>query len=214
MKKWTWALAFAAILWAPLAAAGQSAVGVRAGARWSQLETSQDVSSLRSMAIGGYFGFGLTSRLALQFEGVYGTRGAQGLRLGTDALDTSAPPATLEMTYFEVPVLLRAAFPYERLLPSLFIGPYVGFLLDCELQVSGEDARPCDSAATQRFSPRATDYGLVIGGALDLAFGRNTVFVDVRSTLGLNSLESGDDTFDARHSGITASLGFALPVGR
>jgi hypothetical protein len=215
MRKWTLAVVVAGFFASALPASAQSAVGVRAGARWSGLETSQDVSSIRTMIIGGYLGFGITSRLALQFEGVYGTRGARGLRLGADVLDSGASPARLEMDYFEVPVLLRAAFPYKRVLPSLFLGPYVGFLLNCEIQPAGEDARECDTPeAPQRFTPRSTDYGLIIGGGFDVAMGRSTIFLDTRYSLGLNSVESGDETFDARHGGIAVSLGFAVPLGR
>lgn len=215
MKQWIVGLAVAALAAAPAMASAQSAVGLRAGARWSQLETSQEAGSLTSLVLGGYFGFGISDRLAVQLEAVYGSRGAGELGVGTDALDPQATPAQVDMTYLEVPVLLRAGFPGERFLPSFFLGPYAGFLLDCDLSVEGEETRACDEeGATQRFSPRGTDFGILVGGALDMAVGESTVFVDVRYTLGLLSLESGDEAFDARHGGLAVSGGFAVPLGR
>lgn len=217
MKKWKLgpALALALITATPALAAAQAAVGARAGMRWSQLETSQDAGSISSLALGGYFGFGISHRLAVQLEAVYGSRGADALRVGTATLDPDADPSRVEMSYIEIPVLLRAGFPGERFLPSFFLGPYVGFLLDCEIQPTGGETRSCDTAtAAERFHPRSTDYGLVVGGGLDMAFGESTIFIDARYTLGLLPIQSGSDGFDARHTGFAVSAGVAVPVGR
>lgn len=215
MKRWTFGLVVALLLAAPAMAAAQAAVGVRAGLRRSELAVSQEVDPLYSMVVGGYFGFGITDRLALQFEAVYGTRGADGLRIGDGVLDPQASPTEVKQTYLEVPVLLRAGFPGERFLGSLFLGSYVGFMLDCELQPASGDARACDAAGVpQRFNPRSTDYGVVAGGALDMSFGSNTLYVDGRYTLGLLSLQSGGDSFDVRHTGFALTAGLAVPLGR
>lgn len=208
-------IGLAAIIAAPAATSAQSAFGVRAGLRSSELETSQDAGSIRSLVVGGYYGFGISSRLAIQFEAVYGARGAERLRVGTNALDPDAEPAMLDMSYVEVPVLLRTGYPGERFLPSFFFGPYAGFLLNCELEMADGESRSCDAGETApRFAPRSTDFGLVLGGALDMALGESTVFVDARFTVGLLSIERGSDAFDARHSGLALSAGFAVPVGR
>lgn len=215
MHRWMVGVGLAAIIATPALASAQSAFGVRAGMRSAELEAGQDVDPIRSLVIGGYYGFGISSRLAIQFEAVYGRRGAEGLRLGADGLDTDADPATLEMSYIDVPVLLRTGYPGERFLPSFFFGPYAGFLLNCELQPAGGGSRSCDAGdAPPRFSPRSTDFGLVLGGALDMALGESTVFLDARFTIGLLSVESGDNAFDARHSGIAITGGFAVPIGR
>lgn len=215
MKQWISGMALVLALGLPVAAAAQAAVGVRGGVRWSELDTSQDAGSLDALVLGGYFGFGVSDRLALQIEAVYGTRGAGALRVGTDDLDPSATPARLEMTYLEVPLLLRMGFPGERFLPTLFLGPYTGFLLGCDLTPEGGESRPCDEeGATARFSPRSTDFGVLVGAGLDMALGESTVFIDGRLTLGLLSIESGDNAFDAGQVGAAISAGFAVPLGR
>lgn len=215
MKKWVLGMAVAAIAALPALASAQSAVGVRAGVRSSQLEAGQESGSISSLVLGGYYGFGLTDRLAVQIEAVHGSRGASGLRLGDETLDSDAEPVGVDMTYFEVPVLLRAGFPGDVFLPSVFVGPYVGFLLDCEVRPAGGDGRACDeSDAAQRFHPRATEYGMVVGAALDLFWGDSTIFIDGRFTLGLRPIQAGDEAFDARHTGLALTGGVAVPLGR
>lgn len=215
MKKWMLGMALAGALAMPSLAAAQSAIGVRGGMRWSELEAGQDGGSMRSLVLGAYYGFGITDRLALQIEAVYGSRGGDALRLGDETLDSEADPVSVEMSYVEIPLLLRAGFPGERLLPSVFAGPYVGFLLDCEVVPSGGDGRACDQEdAGQRFNPRSTDFGLAVGAALDVLMGESTIYVDGRYTLGLRPIQSGDEGFDARHTGLALTAGVAVPVGR
>lgn len=199
----------------PVVASAQTAVGVRAGMRWSELDAGQDAGSISSLVLGGYFGFGITSRLAVQIEAVHGKRGAESLRVGDSTLDDDAAPARVEMSYLDVPILLRAGFPGERFLPSVYVGPYVGFLLGCELEPEDGDARQCDQAnAAQRFRPRNTELGMVLGAGLDMAMGESTIFIDGRYSLGLLPIQAGDQAFDARHGGLAVSAGVAVPVGR
>ena len=216
MHRWLWRVAvMAGLLAAPAAAHAQAAVGLRAGLRSAQLTTAQDVDGLTDFVVGGYFGFGVSNRLALQLEAVYGTRGADGLGLGDGELDAAGTPVDLSMNYLEFPVLLRAGFPGDRFLPSVFAGPYAAFLLSCEITPAGGEARDCKtSGAAERFHPRGTEFGILAGVGLDMAMGESTVFVDARYTLGLLSIESGDGAFDARHNGFAVSGGFAVPVGR
>lgn len=206
---------FLALLLVPAAADAQAAVGLRAGARNAGLAAGRSTGTLTAPVVGGYLGIGLSDRLALQVEGVYGVRGADGLGLGNDALDATAPPVLLEMRHLDVPVLLRAGFPTRRFLVSFFAGPYAAFLIACEVTPEGGPTTSCDDdGAAQRFEPRATDFGFVAGAGLDLALGRTTVFVDARYTVGLQSIQAGDDPFDARHDGVAITGGLAMPLGR
>lgn len=211
------------VLWSALAAGllipgvgeGQAAAGFRAGVRSGTLETTQGVNAVSKPVYGAYLGFGLTDNLAFQMEAVYGTRGASGLGLGTDVLDPAATPVELAMGYLEVPLMLRLGFPAGWLLPSVFAGPYAGFVVSCDVSPDGGSRTSCDDeTATQRFAPRGADVGVVAGAGLDISLGRATLFVDARYSLGLLSIQEGGDAFDARHSGIAVAGGFAVPLGR
>ncbi|MFO7894647.1 MAG: porin family protein [Longimicrobiales bacterium] len=209
--RWSVAIALLAL---PAGAVAQSATGFRAGVRNAGLQTGQGVSTITEAVYGAYLGFGLSDRLAFQAEVVYGVRGADGLGLGTDVLDPNAGDVRLDMQYLEVPLLLRAGFPGERLLASFFAGPYAGFLLSCEVTAGGSTGACDDDAATQRFGPRSTDFGLVAGTGVDIAIGESTIFFDARYTLGILSIQSGADGFDARHNGLAITGGIAVPLGR
>jgi hypothetical protein len=198
----------------PAMAAAQTAVGLRAGVRWADLDSPQDTEAVRTLVAGGYFALGVSERLALQLEAVYGERGAANVRIGDGVLDAGADPVQLTMRYVDVPLLLRAGFPGERFLPSFFVGPYAGFLLACE--IGDDDGRhDCDAEdQPARFDRRSTDFGILVGGALDAAIGTSTVFLDVRYALGLNTIASGANALDARHRGLEVTAGFAFPLGR
>lgn len=208
------ALLLGALVLAPSAVDAQTAAGIRGGLRMADLDTGQGAEGLTTFVVGGYFGLGLSDRLALQIELAYGERGAESVGMGDGALDPEAVPSKLSMQYLDVPVLLRTGFPGERFLPSFFIGPYASFLLGCDLTPEGQSTRDCDAEGeTPRFDPRSTDFGMVAGAALDMAIDDSTIFIDLRYTLGLLSLGS-DDSLDARHNGLEVTAGFAFPLGR
>ena len=209
-----WALATALILM-PAVAEAQTAAGFRGGLRMSGLDTGQETEGVNGFVVGGYFGVGLSDRVALQLELAYGERGADGVRIGADELNPDAPPSNLSMRYLDIPVLLRTGFPGERFMPSFFVGPYAGFLLGCEITPQSGETRDCDQeGATERFSPRSTEFGMVAGAGLDMAMGESTIFAELRYTLGLLSVQSGESGIDARHNGLEISGGFAFPLGR
>lgn len=196
-------------------ASAQTAVGFRGGLRMADLDSGQEADGLSTFVVGGYFGLGLSDRLALQIELAYGQRGAEGVGVGDGGLDPAATPSDLTMRYIDIPVLLRTGFPGDQFLPSLFVGPYASFLVGCELTPEGETTRDCDAeGASPRFDPRSSDFGMLAGAALDMAIGESTIFVDLRYTLGLLSIDSGDGTVDARHNGLELTGGFAFPLGR
>lgn len=196
-------------------AAAQAAIGVKAGANFSTLAGAEESGSLTGLTAGAYLGFGLGDRLAVQLEALYGMRGGTGVNIAADSLDAAAPPSDVRLSYVEVPLLLRAGYPGERLLASVFLGPYAGFLLSCRLTLEDGSEGDCDdNTRASWFSPRSTEYGLLVGGGLDWAMGESTIFVDVRYALGLVSIQGAEDPMDLRNQGLTIAGGFAIPLGR
>lgn len=211
----TVAAVLAAAAVGPQPAAGQAAVGVKAGVNVAGLNGSEAAETVTGLAAGAYLGFGLGDRLALQVELGYGVRGGGDIGIGANALDDTATPSDLRLSYIEVPLLLRAGYPGERFLPSLFLGPYAAFLVSCRLTTAdGAEGECGDDTRPSWFDARETDYGLMVGGGLDMAVGESTVFVDVRYALGLLSIQDGDDAMDLRNGGLTIAGGFAIPLGR
>lgn len=214
MKGMTWYGAVLLLAVTPLAATAQAATGMRVGARWADLDAAQETDGVRGLVVGAYLGIAVSERLALQIEANYGERGAEGVPLADGVLDPAAAPVRIAANYLDVPVLLRAGFPRDRIMPSFFVGPYAGFLMGCDV-VTDDGRRSCDAEdAPARFEPRSTDFGVVAGGALDVAIGTSTMFVDLRFTMGLLSLATGENAMDANHTGLELSAGFAFPLGR
>ena len=212
-------MAALAALLATLATAGaveaQAAMGVKAGANFASLTGSQDSETLTGLSAGAYLGFGVGDRLAVQIEASYGVRGGEDVRIGANALDDAAAPSELRLSYVEIPLLLRAGYPGARFLPSVFLGPYAGFLVSCRITtVDGADGDCEDDSRASWFNPRETEYGLMVGAGLDWALGESTVFADVRYALGLRSIQRGDGAIDLRNGGLTVTGGFAIPLGR
>ena len=208
-------LALAATTVTATGASAQTAVGFRGGLRAADLDSGQEADGLSTFVVGGYFGLGLSDRLALQIELAYGERGAEGVGIGDGGLDPAGTPSDLTMRYIDVPVLLRTGFPGDKFLPSLFVGPYASFLVGCELTPDGQETRDCDAeAGSPRFDPRSSDFGMLAGAGLDMAIGESTIFIDLRYTLGLLAIDSGDGSSDARHNGLEVTGGFAFPLGR
>ena len=190
-------------------------MGVKAGANLATLTGAVDSESRTGLSAGAYLGFGLGDRLAIQFEALYGVRGGGDIPIGANAIDDAVAPSDVRLSYVEVPLLLRVGYPGERLLPSIFIGPYAGFLLSCRLTLSDGSEGDCeDETRAAWFEPRSTEYGLMVGGGLDWAIGESTVFADVRYALGLLSIQRGSNGIDLRNAGLTLSGGFAIPLGR
>lgn len=206
--------AVAALVMAAGSGSAQAAMGLKAGANLASLTGAADADAITGLTAGAYLGLGVGDRLALQLEATYAVRGGDAVRIGANALDDGAPPSDVRLSYVEVPLLLRAGYPGERLLPSIFMGPYAAFLLSCRITLEDGSEGDCDDDARSAwFQPRSTDYGLMAGGGLDFALGESTVFVDVRYVLGLLSIHGGD-AMDLRHRGPTITGGFAIPLGR
>lgn len=211
------ALAAALVVLVAADAPAQSAWGLKAGASQASL-TGADAGSAASvtgMAAGVFYGIALSDHLALQVEALYLQRGATAFRSDADA--PGMPAATLSLSHIEVPVLLRVGFPTETLLLSFFGGPVVSVRVGCTLEPEdgSAGAEACkEPTTTQFFAPRATDIGATAGGGIDLALGESTFFVEARYTLGLLSIQAGEDALEARHATVTAMAGFAFPLGR
>ena len=207
-------LTFVALALLPVAVSGQTALGVKAGANLAELSGAPGSEGITGVLAGVYFGFGLTDQLAVQLEANYVTRGGEGVPIGANDLSGTGG-SRVDISALDFPVLLRAGYPGERFLPSAFAGGFMSVLLSCQLTPPTGDAGDCDSPTRAAwFSPRSTDFGFVFGGGLDMILGSSSVFVEARYTLGLLSIQAGDEGFDVRNNGLVLSGGFAFPTSR
>jgi len=202
------------VVGAPCAATAQSAFGFKAGVNRTGL-TGADAGSptARNRFVGGvFFGSAVSDHLALQVELLYSRMGVGNF---VNPADTSGAPVNLSMSYVQLPILLRAGFPTQSVLFSVYVGPVLSYRNNCQIESAGGATAACRAAGTpQGFFPRATDVDAAAGAGIDFALGESTFFIDARYTVGLLSIEAGTDGMDTKHAVTSLMAGLAFPLGR
>ncbi|HET9949174.1 MAG TPA: porin family protein [Longimicrobiales bacterium] len=110
-------------------------------------------------------------------------------------------PASRELEYIDVPLLLRAAIPTGSVAPYAFAGPQISYELDCS---SGDESCP-DSGR-----PQWPTAGVIGAG---IAFGENMNFsIEGRYVYGLSDLDletiTTSESYEDRSFMILGAIGF------
>ena len=149
-------------------AAAQMGFGIKGGLNFAELSDVETVDTLDKLEsesktdfVGGaYLKFPLGA-LRLQIEGLYSLKGGEG-QYSNNGLG-SAPWET-QLTYLEIPVLLKYEFPTSTLKPFLYGGGSVAFLMKAEKRNQTVDSDWVDI----KDDLNSTDYGLVVGAGIEL----------------------------------------------
>jgi hypothetical protein len=105
---------------------------------------------------------------------------------------------SFDLTYVEVPVLLKYSVPMEGMIsPNFFVGPSLGILMSAEF--AEEDVK--DDLKTM-------DFGVVVGAGVDFDMGTGKVTLDGRYTLGLMSIDDSGEEQDWKNGAISVMLGY------
>jgi len=159
--------------------------GFKGGMSISNLRTDPpelaESGSLRSYALGFWWGMPLMHHLMFQTEALFSMKG--------DSESASGYTASTRLGYIELPLLAKfAVLPDAPIQPSLFAGPSLGFNVSAHSGLEGEggevDMDVKDQVGT-------FDLGFVFGGGLDFAKGGRTFGVDVRYCKGMSDLADG-----------------------
>jgi hypothetical protein len=149
----------------------------------------EEENSLRSYAIGAWYGVPLNRRLTIQTEAIYSVKG--------DSESGDGYTATTRMGYIDVPVLAKIGFLHgSPARPSLFLGPSVGVNVSANSKFEGGGS---DMDLDVKEDVRTFDFGLVIGGGVDFAVGEHTYGVDLRYSRGLTNVAGEGANGDARN---------------
>lgn len=150
--------------------------------------------TMKSFQVGAYFTINISDTFSLQPEFYYVVKGA---KVNEPIIDISGATIELDMEtklgYIEIPILLKFTMPvYGKILPGIFTGPYVAFRISAEAavnaplvmdgQVIGE--KEIEGALDEE-EFRKLDFGLVVGGFIEIGLGRASHLVfDIRYTFG------------------------------
>jgi hypothetical protein len=191
--------------------------GVRAGVDfmtfWGDDVDGDETNRRTGILVGGFLLADFAGPFAVQPELMYIQKGAS--QEGT-LPDGTTVTETIKLDYIEVPVLVKLQVPLEEgINPSVFAGPTLGLNVTAEreIEAEGESAREDISSATEDISDdvSGTDFGLALGGGVDVELNNVTLMGDIRYGLGLTSTDDGDASIQNRGFMITAGLALDLP---
>lgn len=185
--------------------------GIVAGATYSKLRGVEDLDYRRRK--GSVFGASLQLPFgrdyAIQPEFLFLNKGSN---FKEGAYVTNS---TIQLDYFEIPVLFRYNLSRGAVVPHVYGGPSVGFNVGCKLTLTGARTLPETDCKDDNFEPKKLDYGVIIGGGLDFNMGALALTGGARYGLGLADIR--DDTnaeFKKRVNNGVVSLYVGVVVGR
>jgi opacity protein-like surface antigen len=192
-----------------LPAKAQTYLGVIAGLNLANVSPDPepeglDLSNRTAFGFGGILDVGLNESVTLRFEPMYLQKGAEATMNGVDI--------EFNLAYLEVPVMLKFAFGTGDTKPYIMAGPTVGFNLSAKQTISmGGNSEEMDL----KDDISSTDFGLGFGGGVNFLTGKNSIFVEVRYTLGLTNIndDSDDPDSELKTKGIQIFAGITFPIG-
>jgi hypothetical protein len=112
------------------------------------------------------------------------------------------------LAYIEVPLLLRTGVTRGRFRPMVFAGPAPSLQIGCDLQVIDPNT-PVSATCQESDAPpfRQIDFGMVVGGGLEMRFPQSSLALEARYTAGLRSVLEGVDVKN-RAFGVALALTF------
>ncbi|MCY7350228.1 MAG: PorT family protein [Cytophagaceae bacterium] len=157
-------------------------------------------SSKVGLVAGGFFNYSIKQTFGVSGQLLYSQLGAN-FNNGDK----------VKLNYLQIP--LFATFYFGRGLqpgairPKLFVGPYVGFLLDAK----DKNGNTIKDGANAFYNP--LDVGLNLGGGLNYALrNQSWINLDVRYGVGLLDVANPANV-NRRNGAFTALLGISFPLG-
>lgn len=146
------------------------------------------------------------SLLGFETGAVYIQKGAEASEDGVDG--------ALELTYIDVPLLVRIAPPLagSSFTPAFGLGANLGFNIDCKLSGEADGVSAdidCDEAGLE---VKSIDLGLTASAGVDFPVGTTMMLAPfVSYTFGLSSIDDSAEDADVKNSVI--KIGAALRFG-
>jgi hypothetical protein len=197
--------------------AGEITIGAKVGMTVSNVtgvpeEWEASKSSVTGFTGGMMLNYAFNDALSLQPELLYAQKGVAGnLYDGFVTVD-----ATVNLSYFELPVLAKYTFlPGKSFRPCVFAGPSFAYSSSSELEVSASIASVTVDIGSLT---HVTDFGLVLGGGFGYKTGPGILTFDARYEQGFtNVIMSGDFEINGSTETINVddfkNYGFAFTVG-
>jgi hypothetical protein len=158
----------------------------------NKIEEVDDHSDM-TFIIGGYgglgFGIQIIDKFAIQPEVLFSMKGSKyGNRIcsataptiGNSSSEMKCSDYILVLNYLEIPILFKLIIPAGAVSPNIYSGPALGILLSAKGKV--EDSNKNDDLKN---NVEPIDFGLAMGGGIDIKAGPGKIVIDIRYNLGL-----------------------------
>lgn len=170
-------------------------------------EMEADVGSKMGFLGGIFADIGFTDKFGIQPEILYISKGMKATGEEDDVEFTS----TVNLTYLEIPLLLKLKIPASpQLTFQILAGPAIGMNLGAKvaIDVEGEDIPDEDIKDDIKYM----DMGVSFGAGVGIGLGSGILTLDGRYTMGLMSV--ADDTDEAKTNYISIMAGYAFALGK
>lgn len=176
----------------------QAQLGVKAGLNSANFnDTDASTDSRMGLMAGVTYDFAIPmSPITIQPGVFYAQKGAES--------SSELGDGKIKLDYVEIPVVAKFDFILDNpmLTPHVYFGPYMGFNINAESEISGEEGSLSGDIEDE---VKGTDFGVVVGAGADI-----TKFnVGLRYSAGLSDIAE-NDAFDGKNGvfSIVAGINF------
>jgi len=166
--------------------------------------TGEDYTSRLGFGVGGVVTYPLMNGLAIQVEPMILQKGGKVTEFDETYIN--------KLLYFEIPVFLRynIALSNETVLPYVIVGPNLGFRVSAKVKFSSDGF-----IADAKDQYKGIDFGLGLGGGVEVPHGNLIFFVETRYVFGLANInqefgQSGE--VKVMNRGLQVLLGVKVPI--
>lgn len=174
--------------------------GIKAGSNFAVQSKTGDLYNNEDIKTGfnvGAFGnLSLSENFKLQTEVNYNQKGSEYENI------------TNYYEYLTVPILAKVSVGKSFRTPlhfDLYAGPYAGFLLNAETEISGSEN---NQTIDNKENTNDTEVGLMGGFSIIYPLNDSHIFLDFRLGLGLNDYDKNNDELRNKYFGISLGLEF------
>lgn len=164
--------------------------GVKGGLNYTTFNDTENVEYKPGFLIGAFMNLNIpASPMSIQPEVLYTQYGAKA-----DNADFE-----FDVSYVQVPVLLKFGFKTPAASPNVYFGPYMSFNTGAKVENN-------DGSINLEDNAKDTEYGVIVGAGVDVSKFR----LGLRYSAGLSNV--ADDNFNdsAKNGGIALTVGVAF----
>lgn len=212
--------------------AAEISLGIKGGLNLAKIRTDEDIAMDEDLSfanddikmkpgliIGGVFGIKLHEMFTIQPEVLFSMKGIKA------EVDESS--LKINYNYLEIPVLLRLNIPAGSVIPNFYVGPAVAFRLgingEAEIMGIALDL-PDEEIEFMEENTKSVDFGLAMGGGIDINAGPGNIVLDIRYTLGLLKIQkltdemedfgmTEDDLSEEKNGVLSFMVGYTFNIG-